>query len=85
MIENPIESDPGPLPTKPHPNFRPKAGQADGSRLSPLFRKLGLGQGSEPGRCGACGAIVKANESPCPKCGAPLTWEDEDVDPDLGI
>jgi len=54
-----------------NPSAAPPADPAD--ELSPFFKKLGL-SGAEPGRCGACGAIVKADESPCPKCGADLEW-----------
>ncbi len=75
-IENPesgssVDYDVEPLPRRPHPNFRPRS-------PSPS---------TDPGpaRCGSCGAIVTFGVSPCPRCQTPLTWEDEDVDPDLGI
>ena len=71
VIENPIESDPGPLPTKPHPNFRPRN---PSSSTDP-----------GPARCGSCGTVIRFGQTPCPRCQTPLTWEDEDVDPDLGI
>jgi len=71
--EETIESESGdePLPRMPHPNLRRKIPS----------RSTNPG----PARCGSCGGIVTFGVSPCPRCQTPLTWEDEDVDPDLGI
>ena len=70
--EGTIESESGDeqLPRMPHPNFRPR---------SPLSSDPG------PARCGSCGTVIRFGQTPCPRCQTPLTWEDEDVDPDLGI
>src|SRR5213596_1901425 len=54
-IENPVEveADPGPLPTTPHPNFRPR---------SPSSTNPG------PARCGSCGTVIRFGQTPCPRC-----------------